>query len=132
MTPQNRKLSILIADDDARVRHALRALIEAQPDLIVAAEASSSFEVRECDERLAPSVILLDLVLASEGDGLELLQLLAGTRKRCVVAISVHSGLFEAALKAGARVFVDKGASPDRILEALRLAAKPTSCGLDA
>jgi DNA-binding NarL/FixJ family response regulator len=109
---------VLIADDDARVRQALRALIESDPSIVVAGEACSTREVLEFDQTLHPSVILLDLILPNPEDGLSVLRRLAEIR-RPVVAISLRSSLRDAALAAGACAFVEKGSSPDVLLSAL-------------
>lgn len=115
--------SVLIADDDARVRHALRALIDAEPGIVVVGEAGSVAEVLECDHVLQPGVILLDLLLPRPEEGLKLIDVLSRERGRSVVVISVRGGLRAAALAAGARAFVEKGAAPEMVLSALYAAA---------
>ena len=116
--------SVLIADDDARVRHALRALIDAEPGIVVVGEAGSVSEVLECDRVLQPGVVLLDLLLPRPEEGLKLIDVLSRQRGRSVVVISVRGGLRAAALAAGARAFVEKGAAPEMVLSALYAAAE--------
>jgi DNA-binding NarL/FixJ family response regulator len=112
-------VSILIADDDARVRHALRALIELDPRIQVAGEALSSWEVLASDRALQPTVILLDLILPEVEDGLDLLKVLTRSADRRVVAMSLRSGLRDEAIAAGAAAFVEKGMPPDLFLSTL-------------
>jgi DNA-binding NarL/FixJ family response regulator len=51
---------ILIADDHAAARRAIRTLIEAQPEWTVCAEASDGSEAVEQARRFRPDVVLLD------------------------------------------------------------------------
>lgn len=110
---------VLIVDNDARVRTALCALIESSPGLSVVGEASSRSGAHEANEKLCPDVVVLDLLLPSAQDGLELLKQLARTGK-AVVALSIRDGLRTAAFAAGAAAFVEKYPGPDALLETLR------------
>ena len=110
---------VLIVDDDARVRQALRALIDSSDGLCPLGEASSGPGALAADDELGPDVVLLDLLLPSVDDGLEALAVLVG-RGRTVVALSLRGALGAAALTAGAVAFVEKGASPDHLLSTLR------------
>ena len=82
-------------------------------------EASSGPEALRVDEQLNPDVVLLDLLLPTAQEGLELLRHLVG-RGREVVALTIRVQLRRAALDAGATAFVEKGVSPDVLLEILR------------
>jgi DNA-binding NarL/FixJ family response regulator len=68
------------------------------------------------------AVILLDVTPPAVTERLSLVRLLSDSGYR-VVGMSIQSGLRETILKAGARAFIDKGASPEAILRALRDAA---------
>lgn len=114
-----RPAQVLVVDDDVRVRRALCALIESSRDLSVAGEASSGPAAYEANAALRPDVVVVDILLTSAADGLELLRHLAGTG-RAVVALSIGDGLRAAAFAAGAVAFVEKGAGPDVLLETLR------------
>ena len=109
---------VLVVDDDPRVRHALRALLNSSHGLSVAGEASSAPDALRADERLVPDVVLLDLLIPSAQDGLDVLQRLVG-RGREVVALTIRVQLRQAALDAGAAAFVEKGVSPEVLLEVL-------------
>lgn len=129
--PGNRARRILLADNDTRVRGALRAMIDAAPGLSVCGEASSGPETLRVAEELAPDAVVMELLLPSPQDGLEVLALLVATG--CwVVVLSLRGALRSAALDAGAILFIEKGASPDLILGALRDAplAPPESSGI--
>ena len=110
---------ILVVDNDARVRAALCALIDSARGLAVAGDASSGPAAYEAIEALCPDVVVLDILLPTAHDGLEVLRQLADTG-RPVIALSIREGLREAACAAGAVAFVAKYAGPDALLDTLR------------
>ena len=110
---------ILVVDNDARVRRALCAVIGSSPGLSVAGEVSTGSGACEADEALCPDVVLLDILLPSVHEGLEVLRHLAA-KGRAVVALSIREGLRSAVFAAGATAFVEKYAGPDELLETLR------------
>ena len=110
---------VLVVDDDSRVRHALHALIASAQGLSLAGEASSSVDALRADEDLAPDVVVLDLLLPSAQQGLDVLQHLVA-RGREVIALSIRVELRRPALDAGAAAFLEKGVSPDALLDVLR------------
>lgn len=110
---------VLVVDDDARVRRALCALIDSSPGLSVAGEASSQSRAYEADQALCPDIVLLDILLPSAPEGLEVLRNLAA-KGRAVVALSIRGGLRTAAMAAGAAAFVEKYAGGDALLQAVR------------
>jgi DNA-binding NarL/FixJ family response regulator len=116
------KLRILIVDDDARVRRALRCLIECSPDLTVVGAAGSTRGARRLDLELGPDVVVLDLLLPQVSDGLQVLRELRG-RGRPVVAISRMGELGPQAMGAGAHAFLEKhGRNVDDLLDMIRAA----------
>ena len=112
-------LRVLIAGGDGRVRRGLRALLEAQLDIVVIGEAATAPQAEQCSTALRPSVVLLDLMLPTLDDGLAAVRFLAAHKRPCV-AISWHAGLREVALEMGASDFVEKGGSPENVLAAIR------------
>jgi DNA-binding NarL/FixJ family response regulator len=119
-------IRILLADSVQRVRDAVRALIELQSDMQVVGEAGDGSTVRDLVESLHPDVTLLDVRLPDTSG----LHLAADLHQACPeMALVLYtanplSGTREAALRAGAASFVEKGASPQTLLEALRQAAR--------
>ena len=117
--PGDRSRRILLADTDIRVRGALRAMIDPAPGLSVCGEASSGADALRVAEELAPDVVVLELLLPTPQVGMEVLARLVAAGCR-VVVLSLRGALRSAALDAGATTFIEKGASPDMILRALR------------
>ena len=56
-------IRLVIADDHALLRLALRALLEREDDLRVAGEAADGREAVELAERLLPDVVLMDMAM---------------------------------------------------------------------
>ena len=133
MTAQKARTSgapkrILVVDNDARVRAALSALIGSSPGLAISGEASSRHGAYEAIDTLRPDVVVLDILLPTAEDGLELLQHLA-TCRRPAIALSIREDLRGAAFAAGAIAFVAKYAGPDALLQALRDVVIPVPDG---
>jgi DNA-binding NarL/FixJ family response regulator len=115
-------LRILIADDHLLFRDGLRALLKAAPDMELVGEAATGDEAVALAETLQPDVILMDLKMPGL-TGIE--------ATRHILQASPHIGvlvvtMFEddasvfAAMRAGARGYVLKGALYDETLRAIR------------
>jgi DNA-binding NarL/FixJ family response regulator len=117
-------IRVLIAEDDARVRLALRTFLTAHPRLEVVAEASGVAAALVLAREHAPTVAVVDVYLPARNDGLELLRILSKQLRIPVVAISIDGSTRESALDAGAACFLEKASVPDRLLEALELSAR--------
>ncbi|HKZ15286.1 MAG TPA: response regulator transcription factor [Solirubrobacterales bacterium] len=123
--PAERKTSVVLVDDHAVVRGALRALLEAQEDFEVAGEGSSLAAGREAVADLAPDVLVLDVNLP---DGLgvdsvaELREAHPGTQ---IVLLTMERdiGLARRALDDGALGYLFKDAAHLELVEAVRAAA---------
>jgi DNA-binding NarL/FixJ family response regulator len=114
--------SVYVIEDHSVVREGLRMLLEASGGVRVAGAAASASGALAELRATSPDVVLLDLVLGHE-DGLEWLPRLqaAAPRSRVLVLTALADpGRDEAALRAGARGFVLKDASPEVLLRAVR------------
>lgn len=113
-------MRILLADDQARVRFALRALLAQQPGFEVVGEASSADDLVALLMTTRPDLALLDWELPglAEGGGLPVLRKLCP--RLAVTVLSSRPGAHRAAQAAGADAFVSKGDPPERLLEVLR------------
>jgi DNA-binding NarL/FixJ family response regulator len=118
---------VLIADDDALARVALRTIFDAHDDLEVVAEAEDGLQAVERAGRLHPDVVLLDIRMPNL-DGLEAArQILASASNRARVIMLTTFDLDEYvydALKAGASGFLRKDAPPERLLAFVRSAGE--------
>jgi DNA-binding NarL/FixJ family response regulator len=118
-------LRVLIADDDALARAALRTIFDAHYDIELVADAEDGVQAVECAGRLLPDVVLLDIRMPNL-DGLEAArQILASASNRARVIMLTTFDLDEYvydALKAGASGFLRKDTPPARLLAFVRSA----------
>jgi DNA-binding NarL/FixJ family response regulator len=120
----DRPIRVLIADDHPVVRQGLRTYLELQPDIEVAGEAGGGIDAAAQAERLAPDVVLLDMVMP-EGDGLEALRRIRtgqGTPRVVVLTSFPADDRVVAAMRAGAAGYLLKDAQPAELLAAIRSA----------
>jgi DNA-binding NarL/FixJ family response regulator len=119
-------ICILIADDHTLFRDGLRALFASLPDTQIVGEAASGSQAVELAEKLQPDVVLMDIQMPGI-NGIE------ATRQ--IVQTSPHIGvvvitMFEdddsvfAAMRAGARGYVLKGADQAEMLRVIRAVAQ--------
>jgi DNA-binding NarL/FixJ family response regulator len=117
-------MRILLADDQPKVRLALRALLERQPGLNVVGEAIDAQDLLLQMEDICPDVVLLDWELPGVG----VVDLLSALRRACpdasVIALSGLVRARQAALAAGADAFVSKGEPPERLLATIECCAR--------
>jgi DNA-binding NarL/FixJ family response regulator len=116
------KTRVLLADDHAVVRSGLRAVLDAQPDIEVVAEAADGAEA--VDKALTPSVNLAILdVSMPRMTGLQAAAELHRRRPDLrILILSMHDNeqYFFEALKAGASGYVLKTAANRDLVEAVR------------
>jgi len=112
-------MRVLLADDQAKVRSALRLVLEQQPSVQVLGEAVDATGLLDWVKAACPDLVLLDWELPGiESDGL-----LPPLRELCpglmVIALSGRPEARQAALDAGADAFVSKGDPPEWLLAAV-------------
>lgn len=118
-------VSVLVLDDHEVVRDGLRTLIDADPDLVLVAEAGTVSEARLLLTVHQPDVALLDIVLP-DGDGVQLCRevdsLSPSTACLLLTSFPDPRARLSAAI-AGAAGYLAKGCPSDEIAEAIRDAA---------
>jgi DNA-binding NarL/FixJ family response regulator len=114
-------IGVLICDDVEPMRSLLRIVVELEPGFHVVGEACDGDSVVAQAKELQPDVILLDLSMPGR-TGLDALPAIrVAAPAAAVIAFSGldESVVGEAALAAGAALFLQKGARPEAILAAI-------------
>ena len=115
-------LRVLVADDHPFFRDGLRVMLEATPDTELVGEAADGVEAVNLAHTLRPDVILMDLRMPGLG-GIEATRKILGESPQVgilvVTMIEDDDSVF-AAMRAGARGYLLKGADKDEMLLAIR------------
>jgi DNA-binding NarL/FixJ family response regulator len=115
-------VKVMIADDHPIVREGLRAVLGTLPDFELVATAATGAEAVAAAAATGPGVVVMDLHMP-ELDGVEATRrILAAQPDVAVLVLTMYEddGFLVAALKAGARGYLLKGASHSAIARALR------------
>ncbi|MGW6577428.1 response regulator [Streptomyces sp. NPDC054945] len=125
--PSAAPVRVLLADDQALLRSAFKVLVDSEPDMEVVGEASDGAAAFELARRTRPDVVLMDIRMPGT-DGLAATRMISADPELADVHV-VMLTTFEvdeyvvSALRAGASGFLGKGAEPDELLNAIRVAA---------
>jgi two-component system response regulator NreC len=119
------KLEIFLADDHAVVREGLKAMINAQPDMIVIGEAGDGQTALQQARDCQPDIVIMDITMP-ELNGVEAT---AQLKRACpdikVLTLSVHedTSYLRQLLAAGAAGYILKHAAADDLIQAIRIVA---------
>jgi DNA-binding NarL/FixJ family response regulator len=120
-------ISVLLADDQHLVRAGFRSLLERDPDIVVAGEASTGDEAVRTARASRPDVVLMDIRMPGL-DGIAATRqiiadpALAGCRVVILTTFETDEHVF-AALAAGASGFLTKAVEPGDLRQAVRVVA---------
>jgi DNA-binding NarL/FixJ family response regulator len=111
----------MLADDHAVVRRGLRTLIEGVPGWEVCAEAADGNETVALAAETKPDVLIMDLSMPGLGGVDATIQIRKILPQIEVLILTMHESdrLAGQALRAGARGYLLKGESEDKLMEAL-------------
>ena len=125
----NKRLRLLLVDDQSLFREALRTLLSLQPDFEIVAEAENGERAIALAKAHKPDVILMDLRMPVMGGVEATRRIMAAVPAARVVVLTTFEEdeeIFEA-LRAGALGYLLKACSADKLNESVRAAAKGTS-----
>jgi DNA-binding NarL/FixJ family response regulator len=121
-------IRVVIADDQALVRAGFRALLDAEADISVVAEAADGQAALDRVRELTPDLVLMDIRMPGM-DGLEASRRiaadphLAGTRIVILTTFDLDEYVYEA-IRVGASGFLVKDTEPVDLLHAVRAVAR--------
>lgn len=119
-------LRVLLADDHPVYRDGLRVTLEGWEVATLVGEATDGDEVVELAARLRPDVILMDLQMPGRSGVEATRAIVAGDPRVAVVVLTMFEDddLVVAAMRAGARGYLLKGATRDELRRAITAAGR--------
>lgn len=120
---------VLLADDQALFREGLRTLLSVQSGIEVVGEAANGQQAIEQTETLSPDVVLMDLrmpVLGGVEATRQIRHRMPSARVIVLTTFDDDEEVFDA-LRAGAVGYLLKGASADKLVEAILAATRGES-----
>ncbi|MCH7734675.1 MAG: response regulator transcription factor [Chloroflexi bacterium] len=123
-------IRLLLVDDDAPVRMALRMLLESDGDLEVVGEAGNGADALAMAEQLDPDIILMDIQMP-EMDGIEatrrISEKMSGDEGPRVLVLTTfeQDEYLSQALQAGASGFLLKRMPADELIARIKAVAAP-------
>jgi DNA-binding NarL/FixJ family response regulator len=118
-------ITVLLADDHALIRKGFRLILDAEPDIEVAGEASDGTMAVSMVSALRPDVVLMDIRMPGR-DGIQATRDIAAAGLPSKVLILTTFDLDDyvyAGLRAGASGFLLKDTQPDDLVAAIRTVA---------
>lgn len=120
-------IKVLLVDDHKIVRQGVRAFLHTLADIEVIAEAESGTGALEAVQQHRPDVVLMDLEMPGELDGIAATRLIRKGRPetQVIVVTSHHQDEYIfPAVRAGAISYLLKDVEPDELAAAIRKAAE--------
>lgn len=115
-------IRIFSVDDHPLLREGIAALVNNQPDMVIAGEAATGAEALQLFRKLQPDVTLLDLRLP-DTNGIDILIAIRTEFPEArIIMLTTFEGDVEIhrALQAGARGYLLKNMPPSELLEVIR------------
>jgi DNA-binding NarL/FixJ family response regulator len=115
-------LRVVLADDQTILRHGLRAVLDAEPDMEVIGETGNLQDAIDLSRRLLPDVVITDVAFSNGID----IQAIGRLRRECsgvrVLVLTGHScqECMRAAMAAGVHGYVLKHSPFEALLRAIR------------
>jgi DNA-binding NarL/FixJ family response regulator len=122
VSPKTPPLRVMLVDDHEIVRNGIRAMLDAQDDIVVTTEAGSVREAVDEAARTRPDVIVMDVRL-SDGSGIEATREIRANRPETKVLMLTSFADDEAlfsSIMAGASGYVLKQVKSGDLLRAIR------------
>jgi DNA-binding NarL/FixJ family response regulator len=125
MSEKRPRVRVVLADDHATVRHGLKLMIDAEPDMQVVGEANDGNEVIRQVVDLKPDVVVMDISMPGM-NGLAATRALRKMQPQSVIiTLTRHAdeAYLQELLRAGVSGYVLKRSAPTELLHAIRRTA---------
>ena len=118
----NRPIKILLADDHQVVRMGLAAIIAAESDMSLVGEASDGAEAVALTRKLAPDVVLMDLMMPQKDGASATAEILAANPDAKILVLTTfgESDEMKRAMNAGATGALIKDTPREELVAAIR------------
>jgi DNA-binding NarL/FixJ family response regulator len=120
---RSKKAKILIVDDHMIVAESIKQMLDHESDLKVCGIAQTSDEALTLVESAKPALIIVDINLKGDVNGIELIKIIKDRHKQVLsVALSMYEEELyaEPAIRAGAKGYVMKSELTQTLLTAIR------------
>jgi DNA-binding NarL/FixJ family response regulator len=120
------KIRVLIADDHSLFRYGMRTMFSSDPQFEVIGEAATGEEVVTLSAELKPEIVLMDIQMPGL-NGIEATRRIVRSNPGIgvvVVTMFEEDDSILAAMRAGARGYVLKGADADEVVKVVRAVAE--------
>jgi DNA-binding NarL/FixJ family response regulator len=119
---KSEKIRVLIADDHYIVRIGLVTLVNTEPDMEIVAEADDGVQALELFAKHNPDLVLLDMNMPIKNGVQTTIEILSKHPSARVIIITAFDGdeQIHRALQAGARGYIFKNTSGEKLINALR------------
>ena len=120
------KIRVMLVDDHDALREALRKIINLQPDLEVAAEASCGRDALQLLSHINPDVVLMDGSMPKM-NGIETTRRLKQLQPKAkVIGLTLYgeSTYLEEMVAVGASGYLMKTGAPEQVIKAIRIVSK--------
>jgi DNA-binding NarL/FixJ family response regulator len=126
MQASDRRLRILIADDQPIIRTMVRSTLEKVPHFEVCAEAEDGAKAIEQAQKLKPDVVVLNVTMPVLNGFETAREIKATLPETAIVILSTHADqrFVEAAKKIGVRSYVAKSKAGKALVKAIEAAIK--------
>lgn len=116
-------IRLALFEDHPAISEGLTALMRGEPDVVVVGTARDSVAAELLIEAQAPDVVLCDIRLAGDVDGLEILARHPAGPAFIMLSAYSYPSFYAAAVEHGARGYLSKMADIEEILAAVRKVA---------
>ena len=119
---EGQKIRVMSVDDHPLMHEGIAALVNNQPDMVLACEASSVGETLAAFREHRPDVVLMDLRL-TDGTGIDAMSEIIGEfpeARIIILTMAEGDADIRRALKGGARGYVLKSMPPKELLQVIR------------